>query len=65
MEATVVKKYNLNREECKAIEKTREVLNQLCYEGFEDDFSSDANVYISDVINALDRVLDNDGEDWI
>lgn len=65
MEATVVKKYNLNREECKALEMTKEVLNQLCREGFEDDFSYDENVCIINVINALDRVLDNDGEDWI
>ena len=64
MEATVVKKYDLDNEDIKALEKTKEILNSLCYEGFEDDFTCHESVYLSDVINAIDTVLDNDGENW-
>lgn len=64
MTATVVKKYDLDNDEINALEKVKEILNSLCYEGFEDDFSCNEGVYLSDVINAIDTVLDNDGEDW-
>ncbi len=64
MTATVVKKYDLDNNEVKALETTKEILNSLCYEGFEDDFSCHEGVYLSDVINAIDTVLDNDGENW-
>lgn len=65
MKATVVKKYELSSEEVRALEKTKEILNELCENGFEDDFSCQESVYLSDVICAIENVIDNDGTDWI
>ena len=65
MKATVVKKYELTNEEARALEKTKEILDTLCYEGFEDDFSCQESVYLSDVICAIDSVIDNNGTDWV
>lgn len=65
MQATIVKKYELSSEEVRALEKTKEILNTLCYEGFEDDFSCQESVYLSDVICAIENVIDNDGTDWV
>ena len=65
MKATVVKKYELSSEEVRALEKAKEILNTLCYEGFEDEFSCNESVYLSDVICAIDTVIDNDGTDWV
>lgn len=65
MKATVVKKYELSSEEVRALEKTKEILDTLCYEGFEDDFSCQESVYLSDVICAIENVIDNDGTDWV
>ena len=65
MKATVVKKYELTSEEARALEKTKEILDTLCYEGFEDDFSCQESVYLSDVICAIENVIDNDGTDWV
>lgn len=65
MNAIVIKKYELSKEEIQALEKTKEILNGLCYEGFEDEFSCNESVYLSDVICAINSVIENDGTDWI
>ena len=65
MKATVIKKYELSREEVQALETTKAILNALCQGGFEDEFSCQESVYLSDIICAIESVIDNDGTDWV
>ena len=65
MKATVVKKYELSNEDTKALERAKEILNELCVQGFEDDFCENENVYLENTICSIEAVLENDGEDWI
>ena len=65
MKATVVKKYELSNEDTKALERAKEILNELCEQGFEDDFCGKECVDLANTIGSIEAVLDNDGEDWI
>lgn len=64
MKATVIKKYELNRDEIEAINLTMEILRDLEYQDFENDFIDNRIVYIGDVRNALEDILEMDGVDW-
>ena len=65
METIITKKYELSKEEFQALEKTREIFDSLCREGFEEDFCDVENVYLVATIRAIESVLANNGEDWI
>ena len=65
MKATVVKKYELSNEDTRALERAKEILNELCEQGFEDDFCGKECIDLGDIIGAIETVLENDGEDWI
>ena len=65
MNTIITKKYELSKEEFLALEKTREIFDTLCREGFEDDFCDVENVYLVATIRAIEAVLENNGEDWI
>ena len=65
MKTIITKKYELSKEEFQALEKTKEIFNSLCNEGFEDDFCVVENVGLVDTIHAIDAVIRNNGEDWI
>lgn len=65
MKATVVKKYELSNEDARALERAKEILNELCEQGFEDDFCAKECIDLSDIIGSIEAVLENDGEDWI
>ena len=65
MNTIITKKYELSKEEFQALEKTKEIFDSLCREGFEDDFCDVENVYLVAVIRAIESVLENNGEDWI
>ena len=65
MKTIITKKYELSKEEFQALEKTKEIFDSLCNEGFKDDFCVVENVYLVDTINAIDAVIRDDGEDWI
>ena len=65
MKTTTIKKYELSKEDFLALEKTKEIFDTLCGEGFEDDFCDLENVYLGDTIRAIEAVLENSGEDWM
>lgn len=65
MKTIITKKYELSKEEFQALEKTREIFDSLCREGFEEDFCDVENVYLVATIRAIESVLANNGEDWI
>lgn len=65
MKATIVKKYDLDNDEIKALEMTKEILESLRYEGFEDEFYDSESVCLVDAICVINSVLDNDGADWV
>ena len=65
MNTITIKKYELSKEEFQALEKTREIFDSLCREGFEDDFCDVENVYLVATIRAIESVLENNGEDWM
>lgn len=65
MNTITIKKYELSKEEFIALEKTKEVFDSLCREGFEDDFCDVENVYLVAAIRAIDAVVENNGEDWM
>lgn len=65
MNTIITKKYELSKEEFQALEKTKEIFDSLCSEGFEDDFCVVENVSFVDIIDAIDAVIRNNGEDWI
>lgn len=65
MKTITIKKYELSKEEFLALEKTREIFDSLCREGFEDDFCDVENVYLVATIRAIEAVIENNGEDWI
>ena len=65
MKTTIIKNYALSKEEFLALEKTKEVFDSLCREGFDDDFCDVENVYLGATIRAIDAVIENNGEDWI
>ena len=65
MKTIITKKYELSKEEFLALEKTKEIFDTLCREGFEDDFCDVENVYLVATIRAIESVLANNGEDWI
>ena len=65
MKTIITKKYELSKEEFQALEKTREIFDSLCREGFEEDFCDVENVYLVATIRAIESVLENDCEDWI
>ena len=65
MKATVVKKYELSNEDTRALERAKEILNELCERGFEDDFYGKECVDLGNIIGSIEAVLENDGEDWI
>ena len=65
METIITKKYELSKEEIQALEKTKEIFDSLSCEGFEDDFRDVENVYLGDIIYAIDVVIRDNGEDWI
>ena len=65
MKTITIKKYELSKEDFQALEKTREIFDSLCREGFEDDFYDVEDVYLVATIRAIEAVLENNGEDWI
>ena len=65
MKTIITKKYELSKEDFQALEKTKEIFDSLCNEGFGDDFSVVENVYLVDTIQAIDAVIRDNGEDWI
>ena len=65
MKTIITKKYELSKEEFQALEKTREIFDSLCREGFEEDFCDVENVYLVATIRAIESVLANNSEDWI
>ena len=65
MKTIITKKYELSKEEFQALEKTREIFDSLCREGFEEDFCDVENVYLVATIRAIESVLANNGEDWM
>ena len=65
MKTIITKKYELSKEDFQALEKTKEIFDSLCNEGFKDDFCDVENVYLVDTIHAIESVLANNGEDWI
>lgn len=65
MNTITIKKYELSKEEFQALEKTREIFDSLCREGFEEDFCDVENVYLVATIRAIEAVIENNGEDWI
>ena len=65
MKTIITKKYELSKEDFQALEKTKEIFDSLCNEGFEDDFYVVESVCLVDTIQAIDAVLANNGEDWI
>lgn len=65
MNTIITKKYKLSKEDFQALEKTKEIFDSLCNEGFKDDFCVVENVYLVDTIDAIDAVIRDNGEDWI
>ena len=65
MKTIITKKYELSKEEFQALEKTREIFDSLCREGFGEDFCNNENVQLIATIRAIEAVLANNGEDWI
>lgn len=65
MKTIITKKYELSKEDFLALEKTKEIFDSLCNEGFKDDFCVIENVYLVDTIHAIDVVIRDNGEDWI
>ena len=65
MKTIITKKYELSKEEFQALEKTKEIFDSLCNEGFTDDFCVVENVYLVDTIHAINAVIRDSGEDWI
>lgn len=65
MKTIITKKYELSKEDFLALEKTKEIFDTLCNEGFKDDFCVVENVYLVDTIDAIDAVIRNNGEDWM
>ena len=65
MKTTTIKKYELSKEDFLALEKTKEIFDTLCCEGFEDDFCDVENVYLVATIRAIEAVIENNCEDWI
>ena len=65
MKTIITKKYELSKEDFQALEKTKEIFDSLCNEGFKDDFCVVENVYLDDTIQAIDAVIRDNGEDWI
>ena len=65
MKTIITKKYELSKEDFQALEKTKEIFDSLCNEGFKDDFCVVENVYLVDTIHAIDAVIRDNGEDWI
>ena len=65
MKTIITKKYELSKEEFQALEKTREIFDSLCREGFEEDFCDVENVYLVATIRAIESVIENNGEDWM
>ena len=53
MKATVVKKYELSNEDIRALERAKEILNELCEQGFEDDFYGNENIYLENTICSI------------
>lgn len=64
MKTTTIKNYELSKEEFLALEKTKEIFDTLCREGFEDDFCDVENVYLVATIRAIEAVIENNCEDW-
>ena len=64
MKTTTIKNYELSKEEFLALEKTKEIFDTLCREGFEDDFCDVENVYLGATIRAIEAVIENNCEDW-
>ena len=65
MKTIITKKYELSKEDFQALEKTKEIFDTLCNEGFGDDFCVVENVYLVDTIEAIDAVIRDNGEDWV
>ena len=65
MKTITIKKYELSKEDFLALEKTKEIFDSLCREGFDDDFCDVENVYFGNTIRAIESVIENNGEDWI
>ena len=65
MKATVVKKYELSNEDTRALERAKEILNELCEQGYEDDLCGKECVDLENTIGSIEAVLENDGEDWV
>jgi hypothetical protein len=64
MQTTIVKKYELSREEREALELAKLIVRDLEYEGFSQEFSDDKQFYLEDILSALEDILEMDGEDW-
>ena len=65
MKATVVKKYELSNDDIQALEKAKEILNELCEQGFKDDILENEWVDLGDISGTIEAVLENDGKDWL
>ena len=65
MKTITIKKYELSKEDFLALEKTKEIFDTLCREGFEDDFCDVENVYLVATIRAIEAVIENNCEDWM
>ena len=65
MKTITIKKYELSKEDFLALEKTKEIFDTLCREGFEDDFCEKECVDLENTIGSIEAVIENDGEDWI
>ncbi len=64
MNTVIVKKYELTEEERKAIKLAQLVVRDLEYEGFSEEFADNKDVYLDNIVCALEDVLEMDGEDW-
>lgn len=65
MKTITIKNYELSKEDFLALEKTKEIFDTLCREGFEDDFCDVENVYLVAAIRAIEAVIENNCEDWM
>ena len=64
MNTVVVKKYVLTDEERRALEKAKLIIRDLQYEGFSEEFCDHKSVYLEDLENSLEDILEMDCEDW-
>lgn len=64
MNTVVIKKYELTDEERKALKKAKSIVLDLEHEGFSEEFCDYKSIYLEDLANSLDTVLEMDDENW-